>query len=83
MFALIEDLAYSQFLYKVGLVKGVGAAPRDVPRRNLTTDPYYTRGFRGVLFFEDHPTSLAEIEILPWEGEAGGFVEQTSKGGTP
>ena len=83
LMALIEDLAYSQFLYKIGLVKGVGAATRDAPRRNLTTDPYYTKGFRGVLFFEDHPTSLAEIEILPWEGEAGGFVEQASKRGTP
>jgi hypothetical protein len=81
LMALIEDLAYSQFLYKIGLVKGVGAAPVDEPRRNLTTDPYYTKGFRGVLFFENHPTSLAEIEILPWEGEAGGFVEQASKGG--
>ncbi|MGB5178667.1 MAG: LssY C-terminal domain-containing protein [Gammaproteobacteria bacterium] len=83
LMALIEDLAYSQFLYKIGLVKGVGAAPRDAPRRNLTTDPYYTKGFRGVLFFADHPTSLAEIEILPWEGETGGFVEQASKRGTP
>lgn len=83
LMALIEDLAYSQFLYKIGLVKGVGAATRDAPRRNLTTDPYYTNGFRGVLFFEDHPTSLAEIEILPWEGEAGGFVEQANKRGAP
>ena len=44
--ALAEDMAYSQNLAKIGLVKGVGAAPRDAPRGNLTTDPYYTDGLR-------------------------------------
>ena len=60
--ALSEDIAYSQNLAKIGIVKGVGAAPRDAPRRNLTTDPYYTDGFRYVLVFDRKLTSLAEIE---------------------
>lgn len=64
--ALAEDMAYSQNLAKLGLVGGVGAAARDAPRRNLTTDPYYTDGRRSVLMFERNPVSLAEIEILPW-----------------
>jgi hypothetical protein len=64
--ALIEDMAYSQSLAKMGLVGGVGAAARDAPRENLTTDPYYTDGLRSVLVFERRPVSLAEIEILPW-----------------
>ena len=34
--ALMEDMAYSQSLSKLGLVKGVGAAPKDKPRRNQT-----------------------------------------------
>jgi len=38
--ALTEDMAYSQNLLKIGLVKGVGAAPASAPRANLTTDPY-------------------------------------------
>jgi hypothetical protein len=79
--ALAGDLAYSQFLAKLGMVKGVGAAPRDVPRQNLTTDPYYTNGYRGVLIFSEHPTSLADIELLPWEGEAGGMIEAASQDG--
>src|SRR5262245_14473793 len=63
--ALAEDMAYSQSLVKLGLVEGVGAAPRDAPRENLTTDPYYTDGHRAVLLFDRHPVSLAEDEVFP------------------
>jgi len=77
--ALQEDMVYSQSLVKLGLVKGVGGAPKDEPRRNLTTDPYYTDGFRGVLMFDSHPTSLTDIQFLPWDGRAGGFIEQSTR----
>ena len=77
--ALQEDMVYSQSLVKLGLVLGVGGAPKDEPRRNLTTDPYYTDGFRGVLMFDIHPTSLTDIQFLPWEGRAGGFIEQSTR----
>ncbi len=75
--ALIEDMAYSQNLKKIGMVKGVGAAPIDAPRENLTTDPYYTQGQRGVLFFDITPTALVDIEFLPWEGVEGGFLKES------
>lgn len=65
--ALAEDLAYSQALQKLAFAMGVGAAPRDAPRKNLTRDPYFTDGLRTVLFFDRTPTSLAEIEVLQWE----------------
>jgi len=77
--ALIDDLAYSQNLQLIGLVKGVGAAPKDAPRQNLTTDPYYTNGLRGVLIFDTRPTSLADIEFLPWEGQEGGMIKESLK----
>ena len=64
--ALSEDMAYSQSLSKLGLVEGVGAATREAPRKNLTTDPYYTDGNRVVLLFDRRPVSLAEIEVFPW-----------------
>jgi hypothetical protein len=64
--ALTEDMAYSQNLAKIGLVRGVGAASKDAPRGNLTTDPYYTDGFRHVLVFDRKPTSLDEIGIFSW-----------------
>jgi len=74
--ALTEDLVYSQGLRAIGLVGGVGEATRNAPRENLTTDPYYTEGLRYVLVFDAEPTSLMEIEILPWRLPGGGFVRQ-------
>jgi hypothetical protein len=65
--ALVEDMAYSQNLAQIGGVMGVGAAPQGNPRENLTTDPYYTDGYRVVLVFDRKPTSLAEIESFPRE----------------
>src|SRR6185503_1106617 len=65
--ALAEDMAYSQNLTQLGFVRGVGPAPQGAPSQNLTTDPYYTDGYRQVLVFDRHPTSLSEIEVLPWE----------------
>jgi hypothetical protein len=81
--ALTEDLVYSQGLQAIGLVGGVGAATRDAPRENLTTDPYYTQGLRYVLLFGTEPTSLTQIEILPWRTPDGGWVEQAAGGSTP
>lgn len=78
--ALTEDMVYSQNLAATGLVRGVGAASRDAPRGNLTTDPYYTDGFRVVLVFDARPRSLAEIDFLPWESREGGFLEQFREG---
>jgi hypothetical protein len=72
--ALMEDLSYSQGLRAIGLVKGVGAAPKSAPRENLTTDPYYTAGMRSVLLFDSKLTSLTEIEMLPWQPFEKGFL---------
>ena len=74
--ALTEDLVYSQGVRAIGFVGGVGAAPKEAPRENLTTDPYYTSGLRTVLLFDSEPTSLAEIGFLPWESLGRGFVNQ-------
>ncbi|KPK37438.1 MAG: hypothetical protein AMJ69_11500 [Gammaproteobacteria bacterium SG8_47] len=78
--ALTEDMAYSQALTALGLVAGVGAAPKSEPRGNLTTDPYYTDGLRAVLVFDVHPTSLADIEFLPWEAGGDGFIDVPQEG---
>ena len=67
MYALMEDLAYSQQLAKVGWVKGVGAAPRHEPRYNLTGDPYFTAGLRAVLLFDHRPHSFEDIQSFDWE----------------
>jgi len=65
--ALAEDVAYSQNVVTFGRLEGVGAAPRGEPRENLTTDPYFTDGYRAVFVFDREPTPLNEIEIFPWD----------------
>lgn len=62
-----EDMAHSQALAKIGLVKGIGAVGKEAPRINLVGDPYYTDGFRAVLFFDPKPFTLSDLEILDWE----------------
>jgi len=70
MYALMEDLIYSQQLAKTGWVKGVGAATRYKPRHNLTGDPYFTAGLRAVLLFDRRPYSFVEIQSFDWEKSA-------------
>ena len=65
---LVEDLAYSQALARIGFVKGVGEAGKDAPRFNLAGDPYFTDGLRAVMFFEPRPHTLGDLDIIgSWE----------------
>ena len=61
---LLEDLAYSQGLAAFGYVKGVGAAPIDEPRGNLTGDPYFTDGLRVVMWASESPSAIDELGII-------------------
>ena len=61
---LAEDLAYAEALEKIGYVGGVGAAPYEQPRGNLTGDPYFTDGQRIVMWVSSSPTAINEIEVL-------------------
>jgi hypothetical protein len=63
---LLENLVYSQALKKLAYVEGVGAAPMDQPRGNLTGDPYFTDGYRLVLWLTSEPVDLADIEVELW-----------------
>jgi len=63
---LLENLAYSQALSKFAYVEGVGAAPIEEPRGNLTGDPYFTDGLRVVLWVSSESVSSGSIEFLPW-----------------
>ncbi len=63
---LLENLAYSQALAKIAYLAGVGAAPIDQPRGNLTGDPYFTDGYRLVLWVSSRPVDIADIEWEIW-----------------
>jgi hypothetical protein len=64
---LIEDIAYSQGVRRLGYVGGVGVAPYDEPRGNLTGDPYFTDGNRVVMWISSQPIAIDEIEIVDLE----------------
>lgn len=63
---LLENLAYAQSLQAFGYVGGVGRVPRDQPRGNLTGDPWFTDGYRLVLWLSSEPVTIADLEILDW-----------------
>ena len=63
---LLENLAYHQSLAKIAYVDGVGAAPIEAPRHNLTGDPYFTDGLRVVLWVSSTPVSVTDIEMKDW-----------------
>jgi hypothetical protein len=63
---LLEDLAYAGAVKKFGYVKGVGEVPMDQPKGNLTGDPWFSDGYRLVMWVTPEPTDLSEVQVLPW-----------------
>ncbi len=67
---LLENLAYSQSLAAIAYVGGVGKASMEAPRTNLTDSPYFTDGYRVVLWVSESPRSIADIEVVDWRNPA-------------
>ena len=61
---LLEDLAYAQSVSGFAYTGGVGTAPFDAPRGNLTGDPYFTDGLRLVIFLSDEAVDISEIDFV-------------------
>jgi len=64
---LVQDLWYSEALKSFGYVKGVGAASYSEPRSNLTGDPYFTDGYRAVLWVSSRPVAFSDVDWIDWE----------------
>ena len=64
---LIQDLWYSQGLEQFALVGGVGPAPIQQPRSNLTGDPYFTDGLRSVMWVSSQPVAFEDVNFINWE----------------
>ena len=62
--ALLGDLIISESVSHVGFVAGVGAADRAHSRENLTGDPYFTDGLRGVVVLSKTNT---KFRFFDWE----------------
>ncbi len=63
---LLEDLAYAQALEKFSYVRGVGEVPLDQPRGNLTGDPWFSDGYRLVLWVTRAPTDFDDVQYVKW-----------------
>jgi hypothetical protein len=73
---LLEDLAYSQTLIRFGYAGGVGNVPMDQPQGNLTGDPWFSDGYRLVLWVTSKPSPLDELKALPWRNPYVGEQEE-------
>jgi hypothetical protein len=67
--ALVQDFIYAQALEAYARVGGVGYAPPEEPRSNLTGDPWFTDGNRAVMLLTSEPTSVIEIDWFDWTEE--------------
>ena len=64
---LIQDLAYSQALMKIGFIKGSGRLQPTQEAASSKDTQYTTDGLRAVLVFGDRPSSLEEMDFFNWE----------------
>jgi hypothetical protein len=67
---LLENLAYAQSLKAFGYVGGVGRVTRDQPKGNLTGDPWFSDGYRLVLWLSSEPVAISDLEVLDWRNPA-------------
>ena len=64
---LLQDLFFSQALLKYGYVGGVGSATILKPRKNLQGNPYFTDGYRLIVWLSGRAVSLDDIEFVEWD----------------
>jgi hypothetical protein len=63
---LLENLAYSQSLEKFAYVRGVGEVSMDQPMGNLTGDPWFSDGYRIVLWVSSEPIPIDDVAFFEW-----------------
>jgi hypothetical protein len=64
---LLQELIYAEGVDAFAFAGGVGAAPLDAPRGNLTGDPYFTDGLRLVLFMSRGRVPIEDLDFIEWE----------------
>ncbi len=63
----LQDLYFSQALIKYAYVEGVGSATMLEPRSNERGDPYFTDGYRMVVWLSGRAISLDDVDFVEWE----------------
>jgi len=64
---LLFDMLETDWFKAFGFAGGVGAAALGNPRYNYTDDPYFTDGYRLVLFQGDIKERVSDVSMLAWE----------------
>ena len=62
----LKTSAYAQSLKPFGYVGGVGEVSILQPKGNLTGDPWFTDGYRLVLWVSSEPVPVSEIGYMDW-----------------
>ena len=73
---LLENLAYAQAVKAFGYAGGVGPVSWDEPRGNLTGDPWFTDGYRLVLWLSSAPVPISKLQPLDWRNP---YAEENSR----
>lgn len=63
---VLQGLLNQEAVEWFAIVRGVGAAPVDRPRENLTGDPYFTDGMRMVIGISSEPVPTWKTVNLEW-----------------
>ena len=63
---LLENLVYSQALEKFAYVGGVGEVSYENPKGNLTGDPWFSDGYRLVLWVTSEPVAIDDLKFVEW-----------------
>ncbi len=62
MFNMLQTGWFPEF----GFAEGVGEVPSENPRKNYTDDPYFTDGYRLVLFSGVRSEKTDEVRMVDW-----------------
>ena len=63
---VLQSLLHQEAVDWFAIVRGVGAAPKDQPRHNLTDDPYFTDGMRMAIDISPVPVPTWKAVNLDW-----------------
>jgi hypothetical protein len=63
---VLQSLLHHEAVQWFAIARGVGAAARDDPRKNLTDDAYFTDGMRMVIAVSSMPVPTWKVVDLNW-----------------
>jgi hypothetical protein len=69
--SVVEDFAHARSLERFGYSRGIEAATREEPHRNLMNAPWWTDGLRVVVEISKSKVPIQDIEFFYWDWDVG------------